>query len=312
MSSLGPPASPYQAIIERPEDFERFWKDTLAAFNNYEREFKKTLQNSHGGISHYTVDFNSWKDTHIRGYCLHWNDAQPRPLLIYTHGYKGTYNVEWPWAELGFNVFGFDTRGFGRSPVPIHEDGWILTGIESPVTSILRGAVCDYMRATEIAGLITQSSTLRTLYYGRSFGGAMALMAAALNQSADMLAAAVPTFGWMAGRRKLVKLGSGDEVNRYIRIHPEQEGNIMNTLSYFDTANFAPLINNPTLIGIGLKDIVVPAETVRAICDHLRCLHVIREFPYSHSSQPEERLWQIFDKEWQQMARTGRLPTTVI
>ena len=299
-----------QNNVTKPDDFDQFWKQTISALNNYAKEFDKTLQDKRGDISHYAIDFNSWESTNIHGYCLHWNDAQPRPLLIYTHGYYGQCNIEWQWADLGFNVFGFDTRGFGRSPIPIHKDGWILTGIESPATSILRGAICDYLRATEIARMIAQSSTLRTLYMGHSFGGAMALMAAALNQSADMVVAGVPSFGWMAGRRKLVKVGSGEEINRYIRAHPEQEDSIMHTLSYFDTANYAALIKQPTLIGIGKKDIVVPAETVRSICEQLRCPHVIREFPYSHSNQPEERLWQNFDKEWQQMALTGQLAKT--
>jgi cephalosporin-C deacetylase len=311
MSSAKPTASPDQAIIEKPADFDHFWKGTLVALSDYAREFEKTLQNSRGNINHYTIDFNSWKNTAISGYCLHWNDAQPRPLLIYTHGYNSQCTIEWQWAELGFNVFGFDTRGFGHSPAPIHQDGWILTGIESADTSILRGAICDYIRATEIARLIAESTILRTLYYGHSFGGAMALMAEGLNQSADLLAVGAPTFGWMAGRRKLAKRGSGEEINRYIRKHPKQDGNIMNTLSYFDAVNFAPLIIKPTLIGIGLKDIVVPAETVHAICKQLHCPHVIREFPYGHSSQPEELLWQKFDKEWQQMALTGQLATAV-
>jgi cephalosporin-C deacetylase len=312
MSSSRPTVSPDHVIIDKPEDFDRFWKGTLAALDGFERAFVKTLQNSRGSINHYAIDFNAWGNTAIFGYCLHWNDAQARPLLIYTHGYNGQCNIEWQWAEQGLNVFGFDTRGFGRSTIPIHKDGWILTGIESPDTSILRGAICDYIRATEIARLIAQSSVLRTLYYGRSFGGAMALMAEGLNQAADLLAVGAPTFGWMAGRRILTKLGSGDEINRYIRKHPEQDGKIMNTLSYFDTVNFAPLINKPTLIGIGQKDIVVPAETVHAICKQLHCPHVIREFPYGHSSQPEEQLWQNFDKEWQQMALTGQLATTVL
>ncbi len=302
------PVSAEKAILDKPEDFDAFWNNTLSTLNNYTAEHEKTLQEKRGGIQNYTIDVNSWNNTGIRGYCLHWDDSQARPLLIFTHGYNGKCDVQWQWAEMGFNVFGFDTRGFGRSVIPIHKDGWILTGIESPENSILRGAICDYIRATEIAREITQACTSRTLYYGYSFGGAMALMAESLNQSADMVAVGVPSLGWMAGRRKLVKLGSGDEINRYIRQHKEQEENIMHTLSYFDTANFAPAIKKPTLIGIGLKDIVVPAETVQVICTHLHCPHMIRKFPYSHSNQPEEKLWQNFDKEWQEMALTGLLP----
>lgn len=289
-------------MIEKPADFDYFWRDTLEQLKSYTREFEKTFVDRRGAITHFSVDFASWLDTDISGYILHWNDAQARPLVIYTHGYYGQYDIQWQWAELGFNVFGFDTRGFGRSIIPVHAGGWILTGIEAPESSIIRGAVCDFIRASEIAAMITRNSTSRVLYYGFSFGGAMALMAEAVGQSADMVAAGVPTFGWMTGRRRLAKLGSGGEVNRYIRKHPEQEERVMRSLSYFDTVNFAPLIKKPTLIGIGRKDVVVPVETVRAIYDRLGGPSVIREFPHSHSSQPDESLWQNFDKEWQRMA----------
>ena len=295
--------------VDKPEDFDNFWRATLYDLNQNGSGYELTLQDRRTNIEHHSVEFDSWNNTKIFGYCLHWNDARTRPLLIYTHGYNGQCQTQWEWAEMGFNVVGFDTRGFGRSTTSTHPDGWRLTGIESPETSILRGAICDYVRATEIARQITQAKTSRTLYYGFSFGGAMALIAEALNQSADLVAAGVPSLGWMAGRRKLVKLGSGHEINRYIRKNPAQEQNIMRTLSYFDTANFATAIKKPTLIGIGLNDIVVPKKTVRAICQHLHCPHVIREFPFSHSNQPEEKLWQNFDDDWQQMGLTGHLPS---
>ena len=308
MSTPGNPISSHPPVIEKPDDFDRFWRQTCMELNRYADTFERTLVDQRDAIDYYTIEFNAWQNTALWSYLLQWQDKQPRPLVIYTHGYHGQCDIQWQWARLGFNVFGFDSRGFGRSKMPIHDDGWILTGIDSPSHSILRAAICDYVRACEIAGRLTHASTSRTLYYGYSFGGAMALMGAALDQSADVVAAGVPSFGWMAGRRKLVKLGSGAEINRYIRAHPSDENAIMHSLAYFDTANFAPLITTPTLIGIGKKDVVVPTETVRAICGQLSCPHVIREFPYSHSHQPEEQLWQRFDRDWQQMALTGQLP----
>lgn len=302
-------ALPDQMTLDKPDDFTRFWDDTLAQLRHYSSEYEKAVADRRDGISQYAVDFNSWLDTGISGYLLRWDDDRPRPLVIYTHGYYGQCDIQWQWAQQGLNVFGFDTRGFGRSTIPCHEGGWILTGIESPQDSIIRGAVCDFIRAAEIARLITGAACSRILYYGYSLGGAMALMAEALDQSADIVVAGVPSFGWMAGRRALVHLGSGGEVNRYIDAHPEQEARIMRTLSFFDTANFAGLISKPVLIGMGRKDLVVPAQTVRAICSRLQGPHVVREFPYSHSSQPEESLWQNFEREWLQLALSGRLPS---
>ena len=294
--------------LEKPKDFEAFWRNTHQQLKCYSSAHETRCMDQQGDIVNYAVTFNSWLDTTIKGYFLKWHGKKPRPLLIYTHGYNGNCNIQWLWARQGFNVFGFDTRGFGRSVIPIQKDGWILTGIESAETSILRGAVCDYIRAAEVARLLADGLTERTLFYGYSFGGAMALMAEAVCQCADVVAAGVPSFGWMAGRRKLVKMGSGQEVNHYIRAHPELQEQIMQTLSYFDCANFAPLIKKPCLIGLGQKDIVVPAETVRVICNNLQTPHVVREFPYSHSNRPEEQLWQNFEREWLALGLSGLLP----
>jgi cephalosporin-C deacetylase len=297
-----------QLSIAKVADFEEFWQNTTGQLTHYPPTHATMRLDQQADIVHYDVTFNSWLDTAIKGYFLQWTGAKSRPLLVYTHGYNGNCEAQWEWAQKGFNVFGFDTRGFGRSIIPVHREGWILTGIESPELSILRGAICDFVRATEIARALAGESIERTLFYGFSFGGAMALMAEALTQAADLVAAGAPSFGWMAGRHKLAKMGSGHEIDRHILEHPELENRTMHTLSYFDTARFAPFIKKPCLIGIGQRDIVVPAETVRAICDNLQAPHVIREFPYSHTSQPEERLWQNFEREWIEMGLTGQLP----
>jgi cephalosporin-C deacetylase-like acetyl esterase len=62
--------------------------------------------------------------------------------------------------------------------------------------------------------------------------------------------------------------------------------------------NFAPLIQCPAMVGVGRQDTVVPAETVYAFINHLSCKKEVRDFPVSHSSSPEEKLWDNFEKEW--------------
>ena len=54
-------------------------------------------------------------------------------------------------------MLGFDVRGFGRSRAAVPDPsphGWIATGLESPGTNVLRGAVCDYVRAVEVGRLL--------------------------------------------------------------------------------------------------------------------------------------------------------------
>jgi cephalosporin-C deacetylase len=116
---------------------------------------------------------------------------------------------------------------------------------------------------------------------------------------------AVPSFGWIEGRRFLVEAGSGQEINRYLEAHPERDEEVMVVLSYFDTMNHASAIRCPTLIGLGLKDDVVPAPTVYAIANHLDGPHEVVRLPVSHTDRPEEKLWDRFEARWLRLAVDG-------
>ena len=72
------------------------------------------------------------------------------------------------------------------------------------------------------------------VFHGRSYGGALALLAQGVTSRADYLAVALPTLGWLDGRRRLVTRGSGQEVNEHLARRPRLEAAAMATLRYFD------------------------------------------------------------------------------
>jgi cephalosporin-C deacetylase len=230
-----------------------------------------------------------------------------RPLVVHAHGYGSRCEIQWGWARAGLDVLGVDIRGFGRSrdALPDRSDGgYVLTGIGSPETSVLRGAACDYLRAARI-GRALRPRAPRTVLYGRSFGGGLALMAEGAAGLADLLAVGVPTFGWAEGRRFFVKDGSGQEINAFLDAHPDQTDDVMLVLGYFDTVHFAGLIGCPALVGIGLHDPVVPPETVYPIADSLAGPVEVMEFPVSHTDRPEEAEWDRFESRWEALALGG-------
>ena len=288
--------------LTRADNFLSFWQETLEQLNSVELAIEvMEREETDDGLLLQRITFKSLDEAIIHAYLLTPQNSEPSPLVVYTHGYIGHCEVIWPWARQGVSVFGIDIRGYGRSRKAITQPsshGYALTGIESEKTSVLRGAVCDYIRGTEVARHLLNNKQQRTVMYGTSFAGALASMSAAVTHYADYLVAAVPTFAWAQGRRQLVKKGSGAEINDYISSHPTQEQSIMRVLSYFDTMNFAPLIECDSFIGVGLDDSVVPAETVYAFINHLSCQKQIRHFPVSHTSLPEEKLWKNFEKEW--------------
>ena len=296
--------------LTRADNFLSFWEETLGLLNKLPfavdiADFKETDD----GLLLQNVTFQSLDNAVIHGYLLTQQNIDPSPLIVYTHGYMGHCDVVWSWARQGASVFGIDIRGCGQSKNAVPQPsphGYVLTGIQSETTSILRGAVCDYIRGIQVACELLQNKPQATVLHCKSFGGALACMAAALTPYADLLVAAVPTFAWAEGRRKLVTQGSGAEINTYLKIHADLEQHIMKVLSYFDTMNFAPLIECDSFIGVGLQDSVVPAETVYAFINHLSCSKQIRQYPVSHTSLPEESLWNDFEVEWLRLVLSAR------
>lgn len=285
----------------RPPGFLGFWEQTVALLGQEDPAPALAAAEAAGpGISLRRVEFSSLGGLRISGYLARPVSEQSCPLIVHAHGYDDRYTIMTDWARRGTAVFGFDARGFGRSAAAVatSEHGYVLTGIENRETSIVRGAVADYLQAIRVARLLLDGRAMRTTCHGFSFGGALALMASALSRDVDFLTVGQPTFGWNSERRRLALAGSTSQLNRYLAAQPWLLDDVMATLEYFDTVHFAPLIQAPTLVGVGLDDDVVPSRTVLAVANHMRCPLELRLLPVSHSSDPRESLWRDFHQEW--------------
>jgi cephalosporin-C deacetylase len=296
--------------LSRPPDFALFWEKTWKSLMSTEPELLREPAPVPGVTEHklLKLSFRSLGGVRVAGYAILWRNEEKRPLVVHSHGYDSSCSLQWKWARQGYNVVGVDIRGFGKSraAVPgLSKWGYVLTGIETPESSVLRGAVCDYARAVQVARQLCEGSTTRTVLHGFSFSGALALMAGALLGAADLLAIGVPTFGWAEGRHFFVKAGSGAEIGRYLEARREEAEDVMLVLSYFDPINFADMVSCPVLIGVGLKDDVVPAKTVYAIANHLPGPVEIMKFPVSHSNEAEEKRWEEFEAHWLELGKAG-------
>ena len=301
-----------QPPLTRPPDFEAFWEKTRAELGRIPPAVSRELLGSDdAALGFERLSFDSLGGARVSGYVIRWKDDVPRPLVVHSHGYGGGLDPVWHWARTGVNVLGVEARGYGRSrdALPsLSPWGYVLTGIESSEKHVLRGAVCDYMRAVEVGRDILYPFISRMVLNGTSFAGGLAVMAESVMQVADFLVVAVPSFGWAEGRRLLVEDGSGQEINRYLEAYPEREEDVMVILSYFDSMNFAEEVRCPTLVGLGLEDNVVPAPTVYAIVNHLSAPHQVVRLPVSHTDLPEEKLWDRFEAYWLRLAVEGVPP----
>ncbi len=291
----------FKPNVERPEEFLRFWALTVAELQRVDPDPQLEEDEVEAAdLALKRVRYRSLGDAEIHGYLLCPKTVQPRPLVVHAHGYNDRYEIMVDWAQRGFNVFGFDARGFGRSTrsVDVSEHGYVITGVESPRTSILRGAVADYLQAVRVARELLPDQVTSIGYYGFSFGGGLALMAAALSRDPNLVVVGQPTFGWNEERFRLALAGSALHIKEYVDQFPWRRDTVNSTLDFFDTLHFAPLIQAPVFLGIGLDDDVVPSRTLLALANYLKTPVEVRILPVSHSADPRESLWQSFKEEW--------------
>lgn len=300
----------FTPLRTEPSDFDAFWESTCDRLAETEPKPILARQASPaGGLIYDRLTFTSFGNVQVSGYLLRHDVAEARPLIVHSHGYNSQYDVMLNWANSGCNVLGIDFRGFGRSePLSLALGGYILTGIATPQTSILRGAAMDLVQALRVARMVLGAHIGSLTLYGFSFGGAMALIAGALDDGVDLLVTGQPTLGWNSERLRLSRAGSAAELNRLIARNPAERDTVMRTLDYFDAMHFASRLDIPTFVGIGLDDDVVPSRSVFAITNHVATADLeVRILPVSHSDDPRESLWAEFDSEWLAMTR-GWLP----
>ena len=291
----------FTPFCTEPSDFDQFWSQTHETLLEINPQPVLARQNSPAdALTYEQLRFTSLGQVGISGYLLSQNTSEPRPIVIHSHGYNSQYDVMLNWASHGCHVLGIDFRGFGRSQhLPLANGSYVMTGIEAPQTSILRGNVADLVQAMRVGRLLLGERVSSLTLKGFSFGGAMALMAATLDTSADLVVAGQPTLGWHSERLRLAAAGTGAELRRYRDSNASKHAKIMQTLNYFDTLHFAARLKSPTLIGIGLDDAVVPSRSVIAISNHVAVPEFeVRILPVAHSDDPRESLWKDFDDQW--------------
>ncbi len=290
-----------------PAGFERFWSTTLAELDAVEPGIVEHPSTPGSDLD--TLAYQSFGGARIGAYLARSRTGGPRPLIVHGHGYTSSgAEISRHWLRAGADVFGIDLRGYGRSAgavAGLAAEGYILTGAESPEHSVLRGAVCDYLRGVEVALTLRGSRVSRLILQGTSFTGGLATIAQALRPRADLLVLRVPSLAWTEARMRLARASSGLELRQYIEAHPERAVATLRTLGHFDALHHAGRVTCPTLVGVGERDDVVPACTVMALYERLAGPRELMRFPVSHTGSPQEQEWQRFDDRWIEIAADG-------
>jgi cephalosporin-C deacetylase len=114
---------------------------------------------------------------------------------------------------------------------------------------------------------------------GASQGGGLTICTAAMRPEIRAAAAGAPYLCGYLDAIELTHTYPYEEINDYLRQHPDSRPAVEETLAYFDGLNFADRITCPIIVNIGLQDNVCPPETGYALFNRIGATDK-RLYPY--------------------------------
>ena len=269
----------YGTTTTRPADFDAFWTAITAEADAIplNPSLERVAMRSTADVDVFEIGYDSLDDVRIAGwYCVPAEGQRPPPYpgLLIVPGYVSEPTLPKSWAKLGYAAVGVAPRGKLRSHRQYNPGypGLLIDNILDRHTYAYRGFYIDAYRAVDFLLSRPEVDPTRIGVHGSSQGGALTVTTAALRP--DVVACGAAGAPYLCGFMDAITLTHSypyEEINEYLRLHPDRQTQVRATLMYFDGINFAPAIRCPMLIYLGLADDVCPPETGYALAAAMTC-----------------------------------------
>ncbi|MCC6176446.1 MAG: acetylxylan esterase [Chloroflexi bacterium] len=277
----------FETSVVRPSDFDAFWGDVMAtaAAIPLNPTLEHVPHRSTEQVDVFEIGYDSLDGVRVAGWYCRPTERYlppPYPALLIVPGYIAEPTLPKSWAKLGYATIGVAPRGKLRSNRQFNPGypGLLVHNVVDRNTYGYRGFYVDACRAVDFAQSRPEIDGNRIGVHGSSQGGALTIVVSALRPDAITCAAAgAPYLCAMMDAAALTHTYPYEEINDYLRLHPEREPLVRATLDYYDGVNMAPKIACPTLVYIGLNDDVCPPETGYALMDALICPKQLHAYP---------------------------------
>jgi cephalosporin-C deacetylase len=274
----------YQSKMHKPADFEVFWQEVLrqaAAIPLAPEMIPDPLRTS-DDIEVFQVFYTSLDQVRIAAwYCRPSRRAERSPAIMFLPGYQMDPPIPKEWARKGYIALSVAPRGKLRS---MHQfnPGYpnLLTyNIVDRHTYAYRGFYVDTWRGIDFLLSRPEVDPTRIGVTGASQGGGLTICTAAMRPEIRAAAAGAPYLCGYLDAIELTHTYPYEEINDYLRQHPDSRSAVEETLAYFDGLNFADRITCPIIVNIGLQDNVCPPETGYALFNRIGATDK-RLYPY--------------------------------
>jgi len=249
--------------LDRPDDFEDYWKRARRELDAVDPQFKLTRQDKLCTETReiFLVEMRSLGNVLIRGWYMRPVKQGVYPAMLHVQGYSSTKVPQDLYQGDDMVSFALNIRGHGNSQDHVNPGfpGYLQHHVDDKELYVYRGAYMDCVRAVDFLFSRSEVDTSRVAVEGGSQGGALSFATAALdNKRIDLC---VPHVPFLSDFRDYFKVAGwpGGEFRQYFEEHPEiSEDKIYKNLSYIDIKNLAPWIKAPVLMSVGLVDQTCP------------------------------------------------------
>lgn len=202
--------------------------------------------------------------------------------MLIVPGYISEPTLPKSWAKMGYAAVGVAPRGKLRSNGQYNPGypGLLVDNIVDRNTYAYRGFYVDAYRAVDFLLTRPEVDAGRVGVHGSSQGGALTITTAALRPEVITCGAAgAPYLCGFMDAASLTHSYPYEEINEYLRLHPDREPRVRAAVAYFDGINFAPMIRCPMLVYAGLADDVCPPETAYDLVKAMTCPVELHAYP---------------------------------
>jgi cephalosporin-C deacetylase-like acetyl esterase len=267
-----------------PEDFDAFWaaQKKLLADEPMKPQLtpvdapKSVPADKAGKIECFDVQINCPGGAPVSGYFVRPRNAKPKslPAVITFHGAGvRSSKLEGAAFSAASGKLAMDINAHGipnGKPDEFYSNlangelkGYPRRGLESRDTCYFRGMYLRLMRALDFLTSQPEWDGRILVVMGGSQGGGQSLAAAGLDSRVSLVSVVVPALCDLAGQE-------AGRPNGWPILKDKLNAKELETLRYFDGANFATRIHAPTSVRIGLADRTCYATTTLAMFNQLQ------------------------------------------
>jgi cephalosporin-C deacetylase len=274
-----------------PDDFDAFWEEARAEAAAAPIDVSRRAT-SYQPLPTHSVELIEFQasESRLQGWI-----ATPRSsvrhgfLWIPAYGRESHLPDEYSTREgmlsLSFNFHGH--AAFHKEEYR-PDRGYFAEGVEDPRTWVFRRMAKDCLIAMSVLTELSNAAGVPISAAGLSQGGGMAIWTGAHSSIPMKVVADLPFLSDMGNTlgKDVYRYPLKELANRAEHLTGGME-QILNTVSYFDTAHQARRLTKPTLVSLGEKDPAVKPESVRAVFSALAAADKrLIEYPTGHDWNP--------------------------